>query len=129
MRIEGIIATTGAVSQHLTGTEGVTRQDRDRVQQEKLQQQITAHPQERTGETRAAGEKFLASAVQQAQEIVHAFDQAVTFDIHRDTQATIIRVVNHATGEVVREIPAEKFLDMLAAFQKQLSGLFVDQTQ
>lgn len=129
MRIEGAIATSGAVSHQMTGADSVTRQDRDRIQQEKTQQHGASHPHEKPGETKAAGERLLATAVQQTQEIVHAFDKQVTFDIHKDTHSTIIRVVNHSTGEVVREIPAEKFLDMLASFQKQLTGLFVDELQ
>lgn len=129
MKIEGAIAVTGTASHLLVGNETNTRADRERVQQEKLQQNVAAHPDKQNGNEKAAGDRFLASAIQQTQEILHAFDEQVSFDIHRETNATIVRVVNHSTGEVVREIPAEKFLDMLASFQKQLNGLFVDELQ
>lgn len=129
MRIEGLIAATGAATHQMATHEVVNRPERERAQQEKSQLQTASHPQDQTSQSKATGEKLLSTAVQQAQEIVHAFDQQVTFDIHRETHSTIIRVVNHSTGEVVREIPAEKFLDMLASFQKQLAGLFVDETK
>lgn len=127
MRIEGLIAITGAASPQLVGSEQVARPDRERIQQEKGQQQAAAQASEQTAEKKATGEKFLATAVQQAQELLHAFDRGVRFDVHKETHTTIVRVVNNDTGEVIREIPSEKFLDMLASFQKQLAGLFVDE--
>lgn len=129
MRIEGLIATTGAASPLLVGSEQVARPDRERIQQEKAQQNAAGQALEQRGDSKAAGDKFLASAVKQVEEILHAFDRGVRFDVHKETQTTVVRVVNNDTGEVIREIPSEKFLDMLAAFQKQLAGLFVDSLQ
>lgn len=127
MRIEGLIATTGAAVPHMVTADQAARPERERVQQEKGQQQAAAQAPEQQSGGKAAGEKFLATAVQQAQEILHAFDRGVRFDVHKETNTTIVRVVNNETGEVIREIPSEKFLDMLASFQKQLAGLFVDE--
>jgi len=67
------------------------------------------------------------------QEIIDALNQfmrtldiELRFQIHEPTHEVIARLINKETGEVIREIPPEKFLDMLAKLQ-ELAGLFVDE--
>lgn len=67
------------------------------------------------------------------QEIIDALNQfmrtldiELRFQIHEPTHEVIARLVNKETGEIIREIPPEKFLDMLAKLQ-ELAGLFVDE--
>ena len=45
--------------------------------------------------------------------------------IHDETGDTMISVIDDNTGEVIRELPPEKFLDMIVAFQK-IDGIFID---
>lgn len=50
-----------------------------------------------------------------------------TFEIsvHEDTKAIMIKIKNKATGELIREVPKEKLLDVAASLM-ELSGLMID---
>ena len=52
-------------------------------------------------------------------------DIQARFAIHEATNRVMITMYHRQTGEVVREIPPKKLLDMLAAFGR--SGMIVDQ--
>lgn len=58
--------------------------------------------------------------------LFEVFNLELRFKIHEPTREIIARIVNRETGEVVREIPPEKFLDMVAKLQ-ELAGVFVDE--
>ncbi len=124
MRIEGIIATTGVATQQQMGNEIAPSQEKGRVQAER---QLAAMQQGDQKQEAATGTQMLPSAVRQIQEIVHTFDKRMRFEVHEETNTTMVRVVDSSTGEILREVPSEKFLDMVATFRKQLSGLFVDE--
>lgn len=124
MRIEGIIATTGVATQQQMGSEIAPSQEKGRVQAER---QLAAMQQGDQKQEAATGTQMLPSAVRQIQEIVHTFDKRMRFEVHEETNTTMVRVVDSSTGEILREVPSEKFLDMVATFRKQLSGLFVDE--
>ena len=123
MRIEGAIMAASMVSQQTVQPD--TQVQRDRAFQATASSQ--AQEEARQGEdSRAVGRQMLESAIGQVEKILNAFDESVSFKVHEQTKSTIVSVVNRDTGEVIREYPSEKFLDLVAMFQKQLSGLFVD---
>lgn len=51
--------------------------------------------------------------------------RTLEFSIHKETHAVMIKVMNKETGELIREIPPEKLLD-IAAKMMELAGLIVD---
>ncbi|MEB3188456.1 MAG: flagellar protein FlaG [bacterium] len=123
MRIEGAIMAASMVSQQTVQPD--TQIQRDRAYQATASN--LAQEEARQGDdSRAVGRQMLESAIGQVEKILNAFDESVAFKIHEQTKSTIVSVVNRDTGEVIREYPSEKFLDLVAMFQKQLSGLFVD---
>lgn len=123
MRIEGAIAITGMVTQQPTQFD---------AQHQRNQAQIASIPADaqeaarRGTDAKPVGDQLLEQAVDQVEKLVNTFNESIQFKVHKETKATIITVVNREDGEVIREIPSEKFLDMIALFQKQLSGLLVD---
>jgi len=123
MRIEGVIATTGMASQQLAES---SAQKNEKPVDVQLRQPVTPAQQQAAEEAKAAGSRLLPEAVKQLEQIVHAFDRNLKFQIHEDTQAVMVQVLNADTKEVIREFPSEQILDMVSMFQKQLSGLFVD---
>jgi len=46
--------------------------------------------------------------------------------IHEQTKEVVIRVKNKETGELIREVPPEKILDMVAKFM-ELNGIIIDE--
>jgi flagellar protein FlaG len=90
---------------------------------------LTPAQQQASDEAKAAGSRLLPEAVKQLEQIVQAFDRNLKFQIHEDTHAVMVQVLNSETKEVIREFPSEQILDMVSMFQKQLSGLFIDKLQ
>lgn len=52
-------------------------------------------------------------------------DMHFRFKIHRETKDIIVQIVDTETGEVIREFPPEKILNMISEFLKML-GLIID---
>ena len=72
------------------------------------------------------GFEKLEEIIEALNQFMRALDVELRFQIHEPTHEVIARLINKETGEVIREIPPEKFLDMLARLQ-ELAGLFVDE--
>lgn len=127
MRIEGVIATAGMASQQLNQETPASHKVGRDVQHALAQ---AASAKNAAAEEQASvGDKMLNQAVEQIEKIVSAFDNKIAFQIHKDSQNTQVQVVNKQTGEIIREFPSDQILDMVAFFQKQLSGLLVDVSQ
>lgn len=47
------------------------------------------------------------------------------FSVHQETHTIMVKVFNKETGDLIREIPQEKLLDV-AANMMELNGLFID---
>lgn len=72
------------------------------------------------------GEKALIKAIEDANKKLVGAQREVRFSIHEATKQIMIKIVNKETDEVIREIPPEKILDMVAKFMEML-GIFVDE--
>lgn len=52
-------------------------------------------------------------------------DTRFEFSIHEGTEAVMVKVIDTETDEIIREIPPEKILDMVAKMW-ELAGILVD---
>lgn len=68
----------------------------------------------------------LDAAVKKMNEVFDALSTHLKFTFHEGTGKYYVSIVNEVTHETVREIPPKKFLDMVAYFEKQMKGIFVD---
>ncbi len=55
-----------------------------------------------------------------------AVDKRLKFKVHEETERIYVQVVDQETGEVLREIPPEKILDLVGQLQK-LIGILIDE--
>ena len=69
---------------------------------------------------RATAEK-ISEAIQQ---FVSSMDVKLSFQVHDDTGAIMVKVINQETGEVIREIPPSRVLDLAAKIDKMIGALF-----
>ena len=53
------------------------------------------------------------------------YDTRLQFSIHEKTKQIMVKVIDNETEEVIREIPPEKILNMVAEMLER-TGLFVD---
>lgn len=58
--------------------------------------------------------------------ILDALGKSLRFSVHDATKRIVVSVVDDNTGEVVREIPATKFLDMVSKLE-DLTGFIMDE--
>ncbi|TKH33160.1 flagellar biosynthesis protein FlaG [Paenibacillus polymyxa] len=63
--------------------------------------------------------------LKKAIDAIQGPQKALEFSVHKDTHAVMIKVMNKETGELIREVPPEKMLDV-AAKMMELAGLIVD---
>jgi flagellar protein FlaG len=71
-------------------------------------------------------EKVVIDAIEKANRALSGANRRFEFSIHEKTKQIMVKVIDSDTNEVVREIPPEKILDMIATFW-EMSGLFVDE--
>lgn len=85
-----------------------------------------------TGAVPDAPEQAIAAAelgktVDRVNDALRSADEHLQFEVHEDTQAVVVRLMDVSTNKVLREFPSKKFLDMVAKLQ-ELAGLQVDVT-
>ena len=71
-------------------------------------------------------EQELIHAIEAANKSVQVFDRKLEFSIHEATKEIMVKVIDTNKDEVIREIPAEKTLDMVAKLLEK-SGILVDE--
>ncbi len=64
-------------------------------------------------------------AVDEINKALHYMNERLEFSVHEETNRIIVRVLDRETEEVLREIPPEQILDLVAKLQ-ELVGLLVD---
>ncbi len=71
-------------------------------------------------------ERVVIEAIQKANKAILGGNRRFEFSIHEQTNEIVVKVYNSDTNELVREIPNEKILDMVAKIC-EMAGLFVDE--
>ncbi len=70
--------------------------------------------------------KELKAAVDVANKVLFKNNTHLKFQIHEKTKEVMVRIVEDETGEVIKEIPPEKMLDMVAKLW-EIAGIIVDE--
>lgn len=72
------------------------------------------------------GERVVLEAVEKANRAISTANRTFEYSIHEKTKQIMVKVINKDTNEVVREIPPEKVLDMVAKMM-EMAGIMVDE--
>ena len=70
--------------------------------------------------------KIIIDAIEKASGKIEIESKGLQFSIHDKTNQIMIKVIDQNTNEVIKEVPSEKILDMMAKMV-ELSGSFVDE--
>ncbi|MGN7359308.1 flagellar protein FlaG [Paenibacillus sp. SAF-054] len=81
---------------------------------------------ENQGGSISVGEEQLIRAVDRAVKSLQGPQTTLDISIHDKTHEIMVKVMNKETGEVIREVPPERTLDLVAKMM-ELAGIFVDQ--
>ena len=109
-------SAVGSVSTYSTAGEGQARKN---PEEKSPVENVQANPQT------FPGEKQLIDAIEKANKGFQTTNTSLKFSIHEATKQILVKIIDSETKEVVREIPPEKILDMVAAMLER-TGLFVD---
>lgn len=72
--------------------------------------------------------EHIQELVDEAQSVLQRVNGQLTFKVHEGTGRILVQVVEKETKEVLREIPSEKMLDVIAGIW-QWSGIAVDRME
>ena len=71
-------------------------------------------------------EKQWINLIEKANKAINGGSRSFEFSIHEANKEIVVKVIDKDTNEVIREIPNEKILDMVAKMW-EMSGIFVDE--
>lgn len=77
------------------------------------------------GEHVAISEEQLIKAIDRAIKAVEGKSTSLEFSVHKQTNIISVKVLDSASGEVIREIPPEKNLDFVAKLW-EMAGILID---
>jgi len=117
MKIDGSAINSNMTSQRseISYSEKVSSEKTDMVSQSNAKEQQSAYP----------GERKLIEVIEKANPEFVGKDTNVRFSIHEKTKEIMIKIIDSETEEVLKEIPSEKILDMVAHMMEN-SGFFID---
>jgi flagellar protein FlaG len=84
------------------------------------------HNAELQGRLVSLGEEELIRSIDKAVKALQGPETTVEISVHDKTNAIMIKVLNKDTGELLREIPPEKTLEIVAKMM-EFAGLIIDE--
>lgn len=71
-------------------------------------------------------DKVVIDAIEKANKVISGANREFEFSIHKKTKEIMVKVIDSDTKEVIREIPPEKILDMVAKMW-EMAGIIIDE--
>ena len=69
---------------------------------------------------------LIIQTVDKANSMTRQSDTSLHYQVHEASNVITVKVVNNDTGQVIREVPSEKFLDMMEKLE-QLVGFIINE--
>jgi flagellar protein FlaG len=79
-----------------------------------------------SSERQQASPENLANQIKQANQLADSLDRGIRFFVHEDSGRTAVNVVDNSTHQVIKTVPPEQFLDLVAKVTK-IAGIFFDE--
>ncbi|MBO8142018.1 MAG: flagellar protein FlaG [Firmicutes bacterium] len=122
MQVEGVAAVSGLPSPAGRGPVPVVS---DRSAHDQLPVRAAKADRARPL-TREADRSTLEQVADGLNRTFEAVDKQLRFLVHEETERVYVRVIDRESGEVIREIPPEKLLDLIGRIQEMI-GLLIDE--
>lgn len=91
----------------------------------KIPRQTRQNDEQRYVEDKKFSQEEVIDVIEKANKDFVAYDRRFEFSIHEATKEIMVKVIDIKTDEVIRELPPEKILDMVAAIW-EVAGIIVD---
>jgi len=95
------------------------------VKGEKLPNQMKTVEEKRPVEEKRITEEEAIRLIEKANKEFIVYDRRFEFSIHEATKQIMVKIIDVNTEEVIRELPPEKILDIVAAIW-EVAGIIVD---
>ena len=89
-------------------------------------QEVRQHMQQDPSYQPTFQERTILNAIDEINTKLSGQNTEVEVSFHEKTKEMIVRLVNKESKEIVREIPSEKMIDMIASFC-EMAGLYIDE--
>ena len=126
MKIEvaNISAATYTKAESVDATQS-NQETQSRLQNEPGQQRQKGNPLSKQGRE-TLSEKVVIEAIEDANKALEMVNKRFEFSVHEKTKEIMVKIVDSETDEVIREIPPEKILDLIAKMC-EMAGILVDE--
>ncbi|SEN64888.1 flagellar protein FlaG [Paenibacillus sp. OV219] len=81
---------------------------------------------ELSGKKVMIGDEQVIKNIERALKSIQGPDTMFEMSMHKETKTIVVKVLNKDTGELIREIPPEKTLDLVAKFM-EINGILIDE--
>ena len=71
-------------------------------------------------------EKSLIRTIERAVKSLQGPETTLDISIHEKTNEIMVKVLNKDTGDVIREVPPERTLDLVASMM-EIAGILIDE--
>ncbi|AHM68231.1 MULTISPECIES: flagellar protein FlaG [Paenibacillus] len=116
-----VSGNTSGISQH---SEAVAHQDNQLIQAVRSGSELSKL--ERQGVSFSMGDEQLIKAIDKAVKALQGPTTTLEMSVHEKTHQILVKVLNKDTGELIREIPPEKTLDLVAKMM-EIAGILIDE--
>ena len=101
------------------------QETQSRLQNASGQQRQKGNPLSKQ-ESELISEKAVFEAIEDANKALEMVNKRFEFSVHEKTKEIMVKIVDSETDEVIREIPPEKILDLVAKIC-EMAGILVDE--
>ncbi len=116
-----------AVRERAEARRNKLRNEQNRFElQEAKSEQLLAEKEQRLLDEKAQDKIKLTNSLDIADKLAKAFNKAIKFQIHDETEKLVVEIVDRETGNVIKQIPPEEMLRIAESVQEFL-GLVVDE--
>jgi len=98
----------------------------NRVDRNTASKKVVSEAESSANENKQVSEEELIKVIEKANETIKGNNAKFEYSIHDDTKRIMVKVINPVNDEVIREIPSEKILDMVAKIW-EMTGILVDE--
>ncbi len=81
---------------------------------------------EQEQELNTISDKAVFDAIEKANRAIVGANREFSFSIHEKTNRIMVKIIDSETKEIIREIPPEKILDMVAQMW-EMAGILIDE--
>lgn len=93
---------------------------------EKRSNPVLWEEEKRQGRGYETQREYLEKAVEETNQMIFKDDRRFEFKIHEGTRRLMVKLIDKETDEIIKEIPPEKILDLVASIW-DLVGILVDE--